>query len=700
MKNIQNIFANISENTHFTKRLFRIIIYYDMKSISDYMSLYKGRRVIMDYRKTAQEILDKVGGSKNIVSAAHCATRLRLVIADNSKADKTGIENVEGVKGVFEASGQLQIILGTGTVNKVFDEFISIAGITASSKAEAKEAAAQKQNVFMRAIKLLGDIFVPIIPAIVASGFLMGIMNSLDFMINNGFINMDTSSSVYVFASLFSNTAYTFLQILIAFSAAKAFGANPYLGAVIGMIMINPSLQNAYTVATEGVQQTQSVFFGLYDIDMVGYQGHVIPVVIAVWLLSVIEKKLHKIVPEVLDLFVTPLVSVFVTGYLTLSIIGPIFVWAENAILGGIQWMLTLPLGLGSLVMGALYAPTVVTGIHQMYTAIDIGQIAQYGVTYWLPLASAANIAQGAAALAVALKSKDKKIKSLALPSSLSAFMGITEPAIFGVNLRFLKPFIAGCIGGGCGALYASVVHLGAKGTGVTGIFGILLCLDAPVQYLIEMLIAVGVAFVISFILYKDQAPQAGAAESGNAPAAVTDNSGEVSRGTDGGTANEETIEPEKEEGKKEVLGSPVNGKVVPLSEVSDQTFASEMLGPTVAIEPSDGKIVAPCDGEVINIFETGHAVCLTTQSGGELLIHVGVDTVRLEGKGFTKNVVDGAKVHAGDVLIEADLDLIKKAGYPATTMFILTNADDFGKVEKAEPGDVTGGSRIMEISK
>ena len=640
----------------------------------------------MDYRKTAQEILDKVGGSKNIVSAAHCATRLRLVIADNSKADKTAIENVEGVKGVFEASGQLQIILGTGTVNKVFDEFISIAGITASTKAEAKEAAAQKQNVFMRAIKLLGDIFVPIIPAIVASGFLMGIMNSLDFMINNGFINMDTSSSIYVFASLFSNTAYTFLQILIAFSAAKAFGANPYLGAVIGMIMINPSLQNAYTVATEGVQQTQSVFFGLYKIDMVGYQGHVIPVVIAVWLLSVIEKKLHKIVPEVLDLFVTPLVSVFVTGYLTLSIIGPIFVWAENAILGGIQWLLTLPFGLGSLVMGALYAPTVVTGIHQMYTAIDIGQIAQYGVTYWLPLASAANIAQGAAALAVALKSKDKKIKSLALPSSLSAFMGITEPAIFGVNLRFFKPFIAGCIGGGCGALYASIVHLGAKGTGVTGIFGILLCLDTPVQYLIEMVIAVGVAFVISFLLYKDQAPQT-ASDAAGTPAAVPGKTDSMD-------------EKVKEEVKDEILGSPVNGKVVPLSQVSDQTFASEMLGTTVAIEPSDGKIVAPCDGEVINIFETGHAVCLTTQAGGELLIHIGVDTVKLDGKGFTKKVSDGAKVHAGDVLIEADLDTIKAAGYPATTMFILTNADQFGRVEKAEPGEVSEGSRIMEISK
>ena len=638
----------------------------------------------MDYRKTAQDILDQVGGSKNIVSAAHCATRLRLVIADNSKADKGAIENIDGVKGVFEASGQLQIILGTGTVNKVFDEFIAIAGITASSKAEAKEAAAQKQNVFMRAIKLLGDIFVPIIPAIVASGFLMGIMNSLDFMINNGFLSMDTSSSIYVFANLFSNTAYTFLQILIAFSAAKAFGANPYLGAVIGMIMINPALQNAYTVATEGVQQTQSVFFGLYDIDMVGYQGHVIPVVIPVWLLSVIEKKLHKIVPEVLDLFVTPLVSVFVTGYLTLSIIGPVFVWAENAVLGGIQWLLTLPLGIGSLIMGGLYAPTVVTGIHQMYTAIDIGQIAQYGVTYWLPLASAANVAQGAAALAVALKSKDKKIRSLALPSSLSAFMGITEPAIFGVNLRFFKPFIAGCIGGGCGALYASLVHLGAKGTGVTGIFGILLCLEQPVQYVIEMAIAVGVAFAVSFIMYKDQKPKA-------------ETAGIEAKASAGAAANAEEAAAQIPE---ETVKSPVRGRILPLSEVSDETFSSEMLGTTVAVEPEDGRVVSPCDGEVINVFDTGHAVCIATKSGGELLIHIGVDTVKLGGKGFTKKVSDGQQVRAGDVLIEADLDTIRAEGYPAATMVILTNADAYSEVEKAAPGAVGTDDPVMTLKK
>ena len=638
----------------------------------------------MDYRKTAQDILDHVGGSKNIASAAHCATRLRLVIADNKKVSKEALENVDGVKGVFEASGQLQIILGTGTVNKVFAEFIDIAGITASSKAEAKEAAAEKQNWFMRAIKLLGDIFVPIIPAIVASGFLMGIMNSLDFMNSNGFLHINTHSSIYVFANLFSNIAYTFLQILIAFSAAKAFGANQYLGAVIGMIMIHPSLQNAYTVATEGVQQTQSVFFGLFKIDMVGYQGHVIPVIIAVWILAVIEKKLHKIVPEVLDLFVTPLVSVFVTGYFTLSIVGPIFVWAENAILGAIQWMLTLPLGIGSLIMGGLYAPTVVTGIHQMYTAIDIGQLAKYGVTYWLPLASAANVAQGAAALAVGIKSKDKKIKSLAFPSSLSAFMGITEPAIFGVNLRFFKPFIAGCIGGGCGALYASLVHLGAKGTGVTGIFGILLCLNQPLQYLIEMVIAVGVAFVISFLIYKDAEPKAATADAAETAAVATDD-----------TAADTTAAT-----TEETLTSPVNGTQIPLAEVADETFASEMLGATVAVEPADGKIVAPCDGEVSNIFETGHAVCITTEAGGELLIHIGIDTVKMDGKGFTKKVSDGDKVHAGEILVEADLEEIKNAGYQTTTMMILTNTDEFGNVTKVEPAEVKIISKVMTLTK
>ena len=363
----------------------------------------------MDYKKAAQQVLDNIGGASNIVSAAHCATRLRLVIADNSKVNKKELENAEGAKGVFEAQGQLQIIFGTGIVNKVYDEFTALAGITGASKEEVKQAAASKAPWYQRAIKTLGDIFVPIIPAIVASGFLMGIMEALNFMVNNGFLNIDTSGSIYVFAQLFSNTAYTFLPILIAFSAAKVFGGNQFLGAVIGMIMIHPNLQNAWTVASEGVQTYQSVFGGLYKIPLVGYQGHVIPVIIAVWLMCQIEKRLHKVVPAMIDLFVTPLVSVFVTGYLTLAVIGPIFTTLEDGIINGVQALIQLPYGIGSFVMGGLYAITVVAGIHHMYTLIDLGQLAKFGFTYWLPLASAANVAQGGAAFAVALKSKNAK---------------------------------------------------------------------------------------------------------------------------------------------------------------------------------------------------------------------------------------------------------------------------------------------------
>ena len=619
----------------------------------------------MDYRKAASEVLQNIGGKENVVSAAHCATRLRLVIADNGKVNKRELENAAGVQGVFEAQGQLQIIFGTGTVNKVYDEFIALSGAAAVSKDEAKAQGAAKGNWFQRAIKTLGDIFVPIIPAIVASGFLMGIMESLNFMVGNGFIQLDTTSSIYVFAQLFSNVAYTFLPILIAFSAAKVFGGNPFLGAVIGMIMLHPNLQNAWTVATEGVHTYQEVFFGLYEVPLVGYQGHVIPVIIAVWVMCWLEKRLHKIVPPMFDLFVTPLVSVFVTGYLTLAAIGPVFTTVENYVIDGVQWLIAIPFGIGSFIMGGLYATTVVSGIHHMYTIIDLGQISAYGMTFWLPLASAANVAQGGAALAVALKTKNKKLKSMALPASLSAFMGITEPPIFGVNLRFFRPFIAGSIGGACGALYASIVGLGATGTGVTGIFGILLHLHHPVQYVITIAIATGVAFVISWFFGLPQeeeqpeavpAPEQPAAQP--APAAV----------------------PAPQTGGVSIV-SPLTGEAVPLSETGDPAFAAEALGKGIAVKPSEGKVFAPCDATVSAVM--GHAVGLTCDNGAELLIHVGIDTVNLDGKHYTGHVEDGQRVKAGDLLLEFDIAAIEKEGYRTITPVIVTNSDDYAEVER-----------------
>lgn len=636
----------------------------------------------MDYKSIAKQILEKVGGKENLISAAHCATRLRLVIAENDKCDNKAVENIEAVKGVFFASGQMQIILGTGTVNKVYDEFIKIAGISEASKEDVKREAAKRANPFQRLIKTIGDIFVPIIPAIVASGFLMGIMEALNFMVNNGFLNINTDGSIYQFAVLFSNVAYVFLPILIAFSAAKVFGANPFLGAVIGMIMIHPNLQNAWTVATEGVQKTQEVFFGLWKVDMVGYQGHVIPVIIAVFVLSVIEKKLHKVVPPMFDLFVTPLVSVFVTGYLTLAAIGPVFVFVENGLLDGIQKLLTLPFGIGSLIMGGLYALTVVSGIHHMYTVIDLGQLSKFGFTYWLPLASAANVAQGGAAFAVALRSKNKKMKSVALPSALSACMGITEPAIFGVNLRLGKPFIAASIGGACGALYASIVNLGATGTGVTGIFGILLHLHNPLNYVIAMAIAFGVAFVLTGVLgFKEDEDESTQTEEEN------------EKGTNAGKGNK-AIEPkntDKEEKAAEGISAeddteftftcPIPGEVIPLSYFPDETFASGVLGDGIGVKPSEGKVFAPFDCTVAAVFDTKHAIGLESESGLEVLIHVGLDTVTLNGGPFTVHVETGQNVKAGELLAEFNMEEIKAAGLETVSPVIVTNPGRFQSV-------------------
>lgn len=635
----------------------------------------------MDYKKAAAETVQYVGGKDNIVSAAHCATRLRLVIADNTKVDKKALEDAEGVKGVFEASGQLQIIFGTGVVNKVYDEFIALTGITAASKEEVKQAAASKANPFQRFIKTLGDIFVPIIPAIVASGFLMGIMESLNFLINNGYIHLSNQSALFILANMFANTAYVFLPVLIGFSGAKVFGGNPYLGGVIGMIMVHPNLQNAWTM-TGGVNEYLDVF-GIWNVPLVGYQGHVISVIIAVFIMANIEKWLHKRVPAMLDLFVTPLVSVFVTGFLTMTMIGPAFNVVESSIINGIQALISLPFGIGSLVMGALYAPTVVTGIHHMYTIIDLGQIKEFGCTYWLPLASSANIAQGAAALAVALKTRDQKLKSMALPSSLSAFMGITEPAIFGVNMRFFRPFVCACIGGGCGAMFASIAALGATGTGVTGIFGILLCLNAPVKYILMFAISAGVAFALTWMFgYQNAKTEETAAESET---------------TDEANSAPVFTEPEQTDNSLCIL-SPLKGKAVSLADTGDDAFAAEILGKGAAVEPAEGKVYAPFDATVSALM--GHAIGLTGKNGLELIIHIGIDTVKLNGKHYTPHCAQGQEVKAGDLLMEFDIPAIQAEGYKTITPVIVTNTPNYSDVLPHTGKDIQAGEALITITK
>ena len=636
----------------------------------------------LDAKQAAKELLEAVGGSSNIVSAAHCATRMRLVIADDSKVDKDKLENAVGAKGNFQASGQLQVIYGTGTVNKVYDEFIAQGNISAATKAEVKEAAAQNQNKFMAAIKVLSDVFVPIIPAIVASGMLMGIMGAIPVM----FPDADLTSNVYwKIAGLINACALANLQILLGFSAATVFGGNPYLGASLGALLISSDFINAYNASTaiaDGTMITFDVIPGIYSIDWVGYQGHVIPIIVGVWILCFFEKRLHKAVPDMFDLFVTPLLSVSGAAYITILFIGPIFVWLENAILGLLQFLLSVPLGIGYIIIGLIYSPSVVTGLHQMYTAIDVSMLANLGVTYWLPIASAANIAQGGACLAVALKTKSDKTKSLAVPSGISCLLGITEPAIFGVNLPKMKPFVAGMIGSACGAFVCFLTQLAASGTGVTGIFGILLCITQPLQYIVMFAVAFGVAFGITMTIYSDDTPAKKAAE----PAPAVEAPAPAPAAPAAPAA-----------AKGETFIAPMTGTAVAMTSVSDPVFASEAMGKGEAIEPTEGKVFSPVDGSITVLAGTGHAVGLLSNGGAEILIHIGIDTVELNGVPFTPHVKVGDTVKKGDLLMEVDLDAVKAAGKQTTTMIVVTNTDDYASVE-GKDGAVKAGDPFIEV--
>ena len=619
----------------------------------------------LDYRKCAQEISDNIGGGANVVSAAHCATRLRLVIADNGKVNKEALEEVDGVKGMFESNGQLQLIIGTGTVNKVFDEFIAITGVAAGTKDDVKAAAAAKAPVWRQALKTVGDVFVPILPAIVASGLMMGLVEALAKIPGLGFGNSDW----FAFLDTVANTAFAYLPVIVAVSAARVFGGNLFLGAVIGLLMIHSAFLNGWNVAntdainsffgaTDGVIPRWHQIGNIVTIQRSGYQGHVIPVIIAVWLMSIIEKWLHKHVPEMIDLFVTPLCTVLATAFLTLWIVGPIFSTLETYVLAGAKILVRNPIGSG--VMGAIYPWTVVMGLHHMYNVIEAGMLAETGLNTWMPIASAANFAQFGACLAVGLKVKNQKTKSVAIPSSMSAALGITEPAIFGVNMRFFKPFICGMIGGAVGALLAAFMGFGATAYGVTGIPGYL-TVSNPVMYTIVLAIAGGIAFVGTWMFWKEE-------EKKKAPAAPVEQI----------KVPEQTVI----SCSAGVVKAPSNGEVIARDDIEDETFASGVLGDGVGIRPSAGYVVAPFDGEITSVADSKHAIGLSTPSGMELLIHVGVDTVAMNGDGFDPQVAEGDQVKAGQLILNFDIDKIKAAGHPDTVVVLLTNADDYDDVK------------------
>ena len=621
----------------------------------------------LDYRKCAEEISANIGGGSNVISAAHCATRLRLVIADNSKVNKAALENVDGVKGMFESNGQLQLIIGTGTVNKVYDEFLAVTGVSAASKDDVKAAAVSKMPWWKKILKTPGDIFVPILPAIVASGLMMGIVEAIP-----KFWPAFGKTDWYSFLDLVANTAFALLPVLVAISAARVFKGNIFLGAVIGLMMVHPALINAWTVGNYAAGEIPTWHLLFFNVQQVGYQGHVIPVILAVLLMSKLEGWLHKHVPEMIDLFVTPLTTVLVTAFVTFTIIGPVFSIFENWVLDGAKWLITVGYGIGAAIMGAIYPWTVVMGLHHMYNVIEAGMIAQTGVNTWMPIASAANFAQFGACLAVALKVRNQKTKSVAFPSALSASLGITEPAIFGINFRFMKPFICGMIGGAAGAWFAAVIPKGPNGAafgattyGVTGIPGIPAINNVP-MYIVELLIAAGVAFALTLVIWKEEQPAAAPAPADAFPAsapAIEVPTTSVIRCAAG------------------TVLQPVKGNVIARDKIPDDTFASGVLGDGVGIEPTDEVVVAPFDGTISSVAESQHAVGVEA-NGMELLIHVGVDTVNMQGNGFTCLVKEGDEVKAGQPLIRFDRAKIKAAGYSDTVAVLLTNSDDLEGVE------------------
>ena len=617
----------------------------------------------LNYRKCAEEIFSHLGGKENIASAAHCATRLRLAIVDSSKVDVKAIEDTEGVQGVFSSNGQLQIIIGTGTVNKVYDEFIAVSGVSAGSKEDVKAAAAANMPWWKRLVKTLGDVFVPILPAIVAAGLMMGLVEALGKAIPSF-----ATSDWYGFLDMAANTSFAFLPVLVAVSAAKVFGGNIFLGAVIGLMMVHPALTNGWAAA--GGYKVwyllgQGIKIGNYtlgQVNQLGYQGHVIPVIISVYLMSKLEIKLHKVVPEMIDLFVTPLTTVLVTALATFMVIGPIFSTLETWVLGLATALVANPFG--AAVMGAIYPITVVMGLHHMYNTIELGMLGAGQLNTWMPIASAANFAQFGACLAVGLKTKNAKRKTIAIPSALSASLGITEPAIFGVNLRLMKPFVFAAIASAIGSFFGAIFHIGATANGVTGIPGFLIA-ENPITYAILLLISGGAAFIMTFLFWREDAEDADDGEAAakapeTVPAAVVIT-------TDAGTVTQ-----------------PVSGRLVNAKEIPDPMFSAETMGPRVGIQPDGETVYAPFDGTVTMLFPTKHAIGVTSKEGIEVLIHIGVDTVNMNGEGFEAFVEQGNEITKGQKLITFDRKAIADKGYSDTVIVVVTNGASQTNLKKA----------------
>ena len=630
----------------------------------------------MDNKDIAKAVIEAIGGRDNVSSVAHCATRLHIMVKDEAKIAKDRVENLEKVQGAFFNSGQYQIIFGTGTVNKIYDEVVAL-GLPTSSTGEQKAEAAKKGNWFQRAVRTFGDVFVPILPAIVATGLFMGIRGAINNDTILGLFGTTSkafaASDFYTYTVVLTDTAFAFFPALISWSAFRVFGGNPVIGIVLGLMLVNTALPNAWAVASGDAKPI--MFFGF--IPVVGYQNSVLPAFFIGLLGAKLEKWLHKKIPDVLDLLVVPFLTFLVMSVLGLFIIGPIFHSLENVILAATKAILALPFGLAGLILGGIHQLIVVTGVHHIFNLLEAQLIANEGKDAFNAIITAAMTAQAGATLAVGVKTKSKKLKALAFPAALSAGLGITEPAIFGVNLRYGKPFVLGLAAGAIGGWLASILGLAGTGFGITIIPGTLLYLNGQVlQYIFMVLVTTGLGFGLTYAFgYKDAEEEATEAkevvEANEAAAPVL---------TD------------------ETILSPIVGSIVDLKDVNDPVFSSNAMGQGIAVKPSEGVVYAPADAEVTIAFATGHAYGLKTENGAEILIHVGIDTVSMNGEGFNQQVAQGDKVKAGDVLGTFDATKIAAAGLDDTTMVSVTNTADYVSVTPVAEGAVTKGEAVIEL--
>ena len=657
------------------------------------------------FEKEAKDLLDAIGGKENVTAVSHCATRMRFVLGDDKKANVKAIETIPVVKGTFTNAGQFQVIIGND-VPIFYNDFTAVSGIEGVSKEAAKSAAKSKQNPLQRVMATLAEIFTPIIPALIVGGLILGFRNVLEgvhWSMLDGKTITEVSkfwSGINHFLWLPGEAIFQFLPVGITWSVSRKMGTSQILGIVLGICLVSPQLLNAYSVASTPAAEIAKDWvwdFGFFTVNRVGYQAQVIPALLAGLSLSYLEIFWRKHIPEVVSMIFVPFLSLIPALILAHTVLGPIG-WTigqglSTVVLAGltgpVKWLF-------GAVFGALYAPFVITGLHHMTNAIDTQLVADAGGTGLWPMIALSNIAQGSAVFAYYLmKRHDEREAQISLPATISAYLGVTEPALFGVNVKYVYPFVAGMIGSSIAGLLSVTFNITANAIGIGGLPGIL---SIQAKYMIPfagvMLVAILVPMFLTFFFHKTgfltkteedpelQAEFAAQEEAEFAGPSKAESSPEVKAADSSAPVT---------------ITSPLAGEVKELSQATDPVFAQGLMGRGVVIVPSQGELVSPVNGRVTVFFPTKHAIGILSDEGVEILMHIGMDTVNLEGKGFEGYVSQGDKVKVGDKLISFDIDMIKKAGYVTETPVIITNSDSY-QVEELEklPRAVERGSQLM----